>query len=166
MYKMSSNNLTTKLYRILLKEARLIQNHIDKTPILQRKLDPRNYGQANMFDLPNRGRSSNLEVSSNENDILKFFESLLPRDDDEESDEEKFKYHPSGPEQSLIGINYDLLKASIRKGFKSDDGSDIVASQGKAIAAIRELQTQAELCEQTSIHMDEKRNIVCVATGR
>lgn len=166
---MSKNAITLNLYRILLKEIRglskLQQDQI--IPVLQRTLDPREYGHAHLFDIPRQTTYPNSRCISRENDILKLFDYLTMQREERDEDNNEAKSMPSlGPESSLTGVTPKLLESSVKRGFRSNQNIDSTIAQSKAISAIRELNTQIELWKQTSVYIDKERNIACMATGR
>lgn len=72
---------------------------------------------------------------------------------------------------SVTGFSPEVLELAVKTGFRHSseyfgDELDATKDQGNAIAAIRELQVQMTLWEQTSVNHDEARNIVCMATSR
>lgn len=170
---MGKNAVLVKLYRILLREVRDLNKLEQKKvmPVLQRILDPREYGHAYLFDLPRRAYHPDGNYIAREDDVLNFFDQLMMYEEKEKEDDNDYSndtklVFPFGPESSVLGITPKLLESSIKKGFRVKENLDTIASQGKAISVIRELNSQLELWKQTSVFVDEERNISCMATGR
>jgi len=152
--------VTLSLYKMLLRECRSLAVAAAKSNnkaccILQRPLDPNEYGQSRLFDLPLNHH--HREKSSQVNAILKFVAGSICED----------RRMPS-----VTGFAPEVLELAVKSGFRrsseyfgDDLHLDARKAQGMAIAAIRELQMQMTLWEQTSVNYDETRNIVCMATS-
>jgi len=102
------SSTTAILYRILLQEVRASQHHLK--PILQRTLDPREYGQAYTFDLPVKSSivKNEDEVCSKAkgNDILKFLTSTIRVSNNVEEENSSALL---GPESSVMDISQASL---------------------------------------------------------